>query len=382
MPSAAEVMILAGEASADHHAAKLVRALASRGIKSFGLGGERMIAEGFEATAHASEISVMGFWAVVRHLRRILGAKRRLEEAVRARAPKVAVLLDLPDFNLRMARYLKAHGAYVIYYISPQVWAWRPARVSLIKRVVDEMLCVLPFEEPFYRERQVAARFIGHPLVEDLSARPDGSALRQELGAGPLIGLLPGSRRQVTERLLGPMLDAARELSRESPDARFLVPLAGTSTRDVVGPILARYPDVAPRVRMIEGRSQEVLAAADSAVVASGTATLEAALIGVPFVAVYRISALTFAVLRRIVKVSSIILANLILGERRIEELLQGEVNGRRIARALRQRLFQTQAKDAALETRSELLARLSAQSSPTEEVAAAVMRRIPGAAP
>jgi len=318
----------------------------------------------------------MGFWAVVRHLRRILGVEKRLQRAVLEKRPQVAVLLDLPDFNLRMARFLKKQDVYVIYYISPQVWAWRQKRVELIREVVDEMLCVLPFEETFYLERKVPARFVGHPLVEDLATRPDHLALRKELGPGTLIGLLPGSRRQETERLLVPMLDAAREIALETPDARFVLPLAGTSTREVVNAITARYPDVEKRLTLIDGRSQEVLATVDSAVVASGTATLEAALIGVPFVAVYRMSGITFAVLRRIVKVSSIILANLILGERHIEELLQGEVNGARIARALRERLFKADRKIQADDTRQKLLDTLGSRS-PTDEVTGAVMRRI-----
>jgi lipid-A-disaccharide synthase len=380
MPSPPEtkapVMILAGEASADHHAAKIVSALKARGVETFGMGGDTMIASGFDAVAHARDISVMGFWAVLRHLRRILGVEKNLQAAIDVRKPRIALLLDLPDFNLRMARFLKSRGVYVIYYISPQVWAWRQKRVSLIREVVDEMLCVLPFEERFYRERDVAARFIGHPLVEDLTEKPDTARLRAELGPGPLVGLLPGSRRQETVRLLAPMLEAARELKQSVPDVRFILPLAGTSTREVVDAVLAKYPDVRPHVRIIEGRSQEVLALADSAVVASGTATLEAALIGVPFVAVYRISFLTFAILRRVVKVSSIILANLILGEKHVEELLQRDVNGPRIARALLERLKEGRSKEGAQATRQKLLTALGARS-PTEEVTNAIMARV-----
>jgi lipid-A-disaccharide synthase len=371
-----DVLIIAGEASADHHAAKLVRALSGRGVRSFGMGGDRMIAEGFHAVRHARDISIMGFWAVLKNLRHIFGVERSLQDAVLAQKPKVAVLLDLPDFNLRMAKFLKAHGVYVIYYISPQVWAWRASRVELIRRLCDEMLCVLPFEEPFYKERHVPARYVGHPLVEDLAEPPAPLALKQTLDGAPLIGLLPGSRRQVTQRLLDTILQAARAVMATEPRAQFVLPLAGTSTKELVASILARYPDVAPRVHVVEGRSQEVLAAADGAVVASGTATLEAALIGVPFVAVYKISWLTFAVLRRIVKVSSVILANLILGEPRVLELLQGDASSDRIAAFLVSALREPRVRADAAETRRRLLQALGTRA-PSREVADAVMKRL-----
>lgn len=371
------VLIIAGEASADHHAAKVVRALKERGIESFGMGGDRMVAAGFSAVRHAREMSVMGFWAVLMHLRHIFAVERSLQEAVIAKAPTVAVLIDLPDFNLRMARFLKARGVYVIYYISPQVWAWRAGRVEKIKKLVDEMLCVLPFEEPFYNERHMPARYVGHPLVEDLKERPAPLALKKELNGAPLIGLLPGSRSIVTRRLLGTILDAAREVLAKEPRAQFVLPLAGTSTKALVESILVRYPDVAPRVHLIEGRSQEVLATADSAVVASGTATLEAALIGVPIVAIYKIPWLTFAILRRIVKVSSVILANLILGERRILELLQGDASSERISQFLLSALHEPSVREAAAETRRRLLATLGSKTA-TTEVTEAVLKRLP----
>jgi lipid-A-disaccharide synthase len=371
-----EALIIAGEASADHHAAKVVRALKARGVATFGMGGDQMIAEGFTAVRHAREMSVMGFWAVLMHLRQIFAVERSLQAAIVARQPKVAVLIDLPDFNLRMARFLKARGVYVIYYISPQVWAWRASRVATIKKLCDEMLCVLPFEEPFYNERQMAARYVGHPLVEDLKDRPAPLALKAELAGAPLIGLLPGSRGHITQRLLGTILDAARVVMAEEPRAHFVLPLAGTSTKPVVEAILARYPDLAPRVHVIEGHSQAVLAAADGAVVASGTATLEAALIGVPFVAIYKIPWLTFAILRRIVKVSSVILANLILGERRIVELLQGDASSERISAFLLSALRDSTVRDAATETRRRLLATLGSKTA-TAEVTDAVMKRL-----
>jgi lipid-A-disaccharide synthase len=371
-----EVMIFAGESSSDHHAAKLVRALERAGVHCYGLGGDRMIAEGFEPVAHAKDISVMGFVEVVRHLPRILGVKRRLIEAAAVRRPRVAVLLDLPDFNLRVARALKRLGVYVIYYISPQVWAWRPSRVDQIRRTVDEMLCILPFEEPFYRARQVAARFVGHPLVEDLRERPNGEALKKVAPGAPLIGLLPGSRRQEAARLLETMFAAAEQVLAAMPEARFVLPRAGTTALAQIEAALRRHPKVRERTTIVEGRAPEVLAAADSAVVASGTATLEAALIGVPTIAIYRIGRVTFAILRRIVTVSSVILANLILGEQRQLELLQDDCNPKRIGDTLLAYVNGPEARARAEMTRADLLRELGAHQ-PTHEVTKSVLRAL-----
>lgn len=365
-----EVLIVAGEASADHHAAKVVRALLSRGINSYGMGGDRMIAAGFESVAHAHEISVMGLVEVLRHLPRILGVMKRMKQVVRERKPKVALLLDLPDFNLRFARFLRSQGVYVIYYISPQVWAWRQKRVHQIRKVVGEMLCVLPFEQPFYQEHHVNARFIGHPLTEDLREPLAAEALRRMLPAGPTVALLPGSRRQESHRLLPAMLAAAEQVRAAYPGTNFVMPLAGTTLASEVEAALLAQPAVRARLHLVHGQAQEALSVSQVAVVASGTASLEAALIGVPFIVVYRMSPLTFWLARRIVKgasllaVSSIVLANLILGEKRIAELLQGEASADNIARFLRRGLDEPALTQAARATRQALLTTLGAQSA------------------
>jgi lipid-A-disaccharide synthase len=371
------VLIVAGEASADHHAAKVVRALAERGIASYGMGGDRMIAAGFEAVAHAHEISVMGLVEVLRHLPRILGVMERMRQVVRERKPKVALLLDLPDFNLRFARFLAQQGVYVIYYISPQVWAWRQKRVRQIREVVGEMLCVLPFEPEFYAEHRVNARFIGHPLTEDLRERPTAEALRRVLPSGRVVALLPGSRRQESHRLLPAMLGAAAQIHAAYPDASFVMPLAGTTVQSEVEHALAGYPQLRERMHLVIGQAQDALAVAQVAVVASGTATLEAALIGVPFIAVYRMSPITYWLAQRIVKaaavlrVTSIVLANLILGERRIGELLQGQASADNIAVFLRRGLEEPALTQAALETREALLQALGSGSATSGVVAA-----------
>jgi len=373
------VLIVAGEASSDYHAAKIVRKLKQQEVPSFGMGGPHMRAEGFDAVVRAEDLSVMGLIEVLRHLPRILQRAHHLRQEIRRRLPKIALLIDLPDFNLRMAKFLKSHGIYVIYYISPQLWAWRSKRVQQVKRYTDEMLCILPFEAEFYENHHVAARYIGHPLVEDLK---EISWAKQKSPNEPVFALLPGSRRQESLRLLPPLLAAAALVLKKIPTARFVLPIAGTTTRDEVNRAVNAFGEVQPRLEIVMGDSQRVLAHATGAVVASGTATLEAALIGVPFVAVYKISWLSFAILKRIVKaasvvkVTSVILANLILGRRVIEEYLQEQVTPERIAQSLLNAVTDSSVSHAQ-KVRQELLCTLGVENSPTQEVTAAIMKRL-----
>lgn len=365
----AELLIVAGEASADHHAAKVVQQLLARqpGLRAFGMGGDKMIAAGFDAVVHASELSVMGFVEVLRHLPRILRREAELKRAVVDRQPKVALLLDLPDFNLRLAKFLKSRGVYVIYYISPQVWAWRKRRVNLIRRVVDRMLCVLPFEVDFYAAHGVRAEFVGHPLVEDLRSLEHQSEATASLGLSPTrerVALLPGSRQQERKRLLGPMLDAATLVLEQRSNVEFVVPLGGTVKRDDVAKEIDKRPTLSGRVRIIDGQSQRALTSANAAVIASGTASLEGALVGVPSVVVYKMPALQFAIAKRIIKVASIVLANLILGESRILELLQGDANAKRIAERVLLALSSHASQQEAQAIRTALLHRLGARAA------------------
>lgn len=360
------LLITAGEASADHHAAKVVATLKAHQprLSVFGMGGDKMIAAGFESIVHARELSVMGVFEVIRHLPRILSRERALKQAILERKPKVALLLDLPDFNLRLAKFLKRQGVYVIYYISPQVWAWRKKRVHLIRQVVDQMLCVLPFEADFYAQHAVPAEFVGHPLVEDLAHRPTQAEAEQSLGLKAYdqrVALLPGSRMQERNRLLDPILDAAALVAQQQPQAQFVIPVAGTVNKEDIAAQVATRRSLTGKVQIIEGKAQHVLASSRAAVIASGTASLEGALVGVPLVVVYRMSALSFAIARRIVKVASIVLANLILGENRIVELLQDDANAERIAERLLAALRSDEPQLEATSIRNALLHRLGA---------------------
>ncbi|MEE8409278.1 MAG: lipid-A-disaccharide synthase [Myxococcota bacterium] len=343
--SPSSVLIVAGEASADAHGARLVAALKSRrpDIQIFGVGGTAMRGEGLDAIAHAEQISVGGLTEVVFAIPRIWGISRRLLAAARARKPSVAILLDLPDFNLRLAKKLKTLGIPVVYYISPQIWAWRPKRVEQIRELVSQMLVVLPFEAEFYQKHGVRVRFVGHPLVEQLPEKPDRTKARGELGMqptqGPIVALLPGSRRKEVTRHLPMMLAAVQLLKREFPEVHAVIPVASTIPRKLVEDLVRKtgqLATIATTITIVDGQATDTLVAADAAVVASGTSTLQAALLGRPMVVVYRVSWLTFQILKRLVNVAHIALVNLVAGRRLVPELIQNDFTVRNLEKELR----------------------------------------------
>lgn len=326
------VFLVAGEASGDLHAANLVRALrvADPGVEAFGVGGERLRESGFECVARSEELSVMGLAEVVRDLPRLLRLSRRVRAAALARRPDVAVLVDSPDFNLPLARHLHRAGIPVVVYVSPQLWAWRSGRVRRIRRDVRRVLCILPFEVAFYEAHGVAAEYVGHPLVDELApviaARP-----RVEEGT---LALLPGSRWHEVESLLPTMLRAAGELRREKPDLRVRLVAAPGLERGRLSAMTAAAPIP---VELVTDDRHRALASCAAAMVASGTATLECALLDVPMVVGYRLHALSYALAKMMVKVPHVALANLVAGERLAPEAVQHEFNaGRLVAEARR----------------------------------------------
>jgi lipid-A-disaccharide synthase len=322
------VLVSCGEASGDLLAGGVIRALRQidPSIEVTGLGGEQCRAAGAQTRWDVRELSVMGIGEVLPRLRRILAIMSEIVAYARESRPDVALLVDAPDFNLRLARRLRKLGIRVVSYVSPTVWAWRQGRVKTIGRSVDALCCILPFEERWYRERGVQATFVGHPLLEHEPAPAAVAGLRSELLAGstgPLLAVLPGSRRPEVERLLPPMLGAARLLAQRFPGLEVALPRASTIRRDMVDR-LAAESGFAPRI--LEGRAREVLGAADAALVASGTATLEAALAEVPTVVAYRVSFLTELVFRLFVRTPFISLPNILAGEAILPEILQSAV--------------------------------------------------------
>jgi lipid-A-disaccharide synthase len=323
-----QILVSALEASADLHAAAVLRELRKirPEVRAFGAGGPRLRAEGLEALVRAEDHSVMGIAEVLPALPRLLEAMDALEEAARQRAPAAALLVDSPDFNLRLAKRLRRQRVPVAYFIGPSVWAWRTYRVRQIARDVARMLVILPFEAAFYARHGVAATYVGNPLVDGVSAAPSRDEARERIfGTREVraLALLPGSRLQELHRLWPRMLAAGRELQARFAGLRLLVPVAPTIDRALLG--------YAPDVDFVAD-APLALQAADAAIVTSGTATLEAAIAGTPLVAVYRTSALSFLVGRLLVRVPHISLPNLLAGRAVVPELLQSDCTAARMA--------------------------------------------------
>ena len=338
MPESTPIFISAGEASGEHYGALLTAALQRRfaqaglAARFLGMGGVRMEAAGLERVVRAEDVAVMGLTEVVRHLPRIYREYRKLKRAIRSIRPAVAVLIDSPEIHLRLAREFDRLGIPVIYFVSPQLWAWKKHRIRQVQRYVRRMLVIFPFEEPFYRERGVAAEFVGHPLADlpqPASEREEFAAENKLDSARTWVGLLPGSRAREIDAHLPEMLKAARMLAEDAnPGERyeFVVPLAPTLTEAQRSAVASQLKSLASglMVRMTDD-ARATLRHARVSLVASGTATVEAALIGNPFVVVYRVSALTYAMAKRLVKVPHVAMVNLIAGRRVVPELIQND---------------------------------------------------------
>ncbi|HEX2253616.1 MAG TPA: lipid-A-disaccharide synthase [Thermoanaerobaculia bacterium] len=325
------LLIVAGEASGDLHGARLLAELAALvpDLEPFGLGGDEMRATGLDAVADAAEISVVGLTEVLKVLPRAREIFARLLAEADRRRPAVAVLIDFPDFNLRLARELKARGLTVVYYISPQVWAWRRGRVRTIAEHVDEMLVLFPFESAFYHGHGVRVTHVGHPLVDEVP-EPTHVWDREESPDAPFqVALLPGSRPSEIAALLPVMLDGARRLAEELPVFVRLIQAPGISRELLEEPIrLSGLP-----VTISERDRFAALADSHLALCASGTATLEVGLLGTPMIVLYRLGAWTYLAARMLVRLPHVSLVNLVLERGAVPELLQGQARPEAIAR-------------------------------------------------
>jgi len=322
------VFIIAGEASGDVHGANLVKAMAAAdpSLSFRGVGGRELREAGVQLLWDAAEVAVVGLLEVARHLLTIARAFRLAINTLRIWQPHLLILIDYPDFNLLVARKAKQLGIPVMYYISPQVWAWRSGRVKTIRRCVDRMVVLFPFEETLYREAGVPVSFVGHPFLDAVTVRDReqlGRRLGVSLGGRPLVGLLPGSRQNEVRALLPIMLEAAASLVRRMPHAHFLLPLASTIRADQVRPLL-QGRDLP--LTVMEGRTHEAIQACELIVAASGSVTLEAAILGTPLVVVYKVHRLSYEVGRRLIRVKHIGLVNLVAGETVAPELIQEQV--------------------------------------------------------
>lgn len=328
------IAIIAGETSGDHHGALVVSAVAEQheGIYFFGIGGPALREAGVRILVDAAELSVVGITEVMSRLPRILRGMKIFKQALKRMKPDLLILIDFPDFNLRMAAYAKKIGIPVLYYISPQIWAWRPGRVKKIKRIVDHMAVILPFEEAFYRKYNVPVTFVGHPLLDtDLPQRQLNGSKSDSAGEGPSIGFLPGSRDSEVNKHLPVMLDCARILKDRLKRAKFLISHAPSVDREYVDDILKGYADL-PELEIISGKIESVFAQSDLLVAASGTVTLQAAMHGVPMIIMYKVSPISYWLGRALIRVSNIGLVNLVAEKNLAPELIQDQASAENIA--------------------------------------------------
>jgi lipid-A-disaccharide synthase len=332
-------LLSAGEASGDTYGSQLIEALRQLAPSSafFGMGGEKMRASGAELLVHANEVAVVGLVEVVRHLPDIRRRFKHLVAEAARRKPDAAILIDFPDFNLRLARELHRLGIPVFYFVSPQIWAWRTGRVKQIKKYVRKMIVIFPFEQEFYRGHGVEVSYVGHPLAYEPPPQITREEFAAQHGLDPKkqwIALLPGSRRKELAFNIERMLFAAEELQTEVGGFEFILPVASTLNKEWL--LQKLYRDWAAPIRItLTNNARATLMHARAAVVASGTATVEAALSGTPFVVVYRLAPLTWLLGRRLVKLDTFAMPNLIAGKEIVTELIQKDFTAQNVVREL-----------------------------------------------
>lgn len=341
---AGNILIIAGEASGDLHGSNLIKALKEidPALKFYGVGGEKMKGVGLSAIEESKNLAVVGISEVILKLGRLYAAFNKLKNTLDENRPDVIVLIDFPDFNLYFAKEAYKRGIPVIYYIGPQVWAWRRGRVKKIARLVDKMLVVFPFELDIYKKAGMDVDYVGHPLAGIVSCRlsKEDALSGLNMGHGPVLALLPGSRRHEVERLLPVMLEAAVIIKREIKDIQFILPLADTIEQTFIEEIISDFDKggqwgIKSVSHIVSDRLYEVLKASDAAIVASGTATLETALMEVPMVIVYKVSMLTSIIGRMLVGVDYIGLPNIVAGKWVVPELVQENARPELIAKEI-----------------------------------------------
>ncbi len=331
--SVKKVLLVTGEASGDQHGSHLVKHLkrCDPSLRIYGIGGEELRKAGMEILFHAQELSVVGIVEVCARLPQIVKAFQTLKREIVSAPPDLLILIDYPDFNMRIAAVARKHGVPVLYYISPQIWAWRQNRVKKIARLVDQMAVVFPFEAAFYEQHGVPVQFVGHPLMDREVPVMDTQALLQQFAMKsqwPIVGLLPGSRKSEIDRLLPVMLGAARLMQKEFPEAQFIIPVAPGIREEDIKERVKRH---GLAVTIATDQLHQALHICHLVLVASGTATLETALMKKPMIIMYRIALLTYLVGRLMIRVPTIGLANIVAGRQIVPELIQGDASPQRV---------------------------------------------------
>lgn len=321
-----KVMVVAGEASGDMHAANFVRATQeiNPGIHFYGMGSTQMQNAGVELLIDCSDIAVVGLIEVLAKYRTIIRALNQLKDSITQNPPDLLVLVDYQEFNFKLAAFAKEKGVKVLFYISPQVWAWRQHRVHKIGKIIDMMAVILPFEEKFYHDANVPVRFVGNPLVDEARADKDKDDCLEEYGldsSRPVVGLFPGSRKGEIRRVLPTQLAAAELLHKQKPQLQFILPVAHTLNRDEFTACMQKYSHL--DVTLVQDKPYNVMQCCNAIITASGTATLEIALMGIPNCITYKIAPLSYWILKRMVKIDDIGLVNIVAEKRIVQEFIQ-----------------------------------------------------------
>ena len=329
-----KILLVAGEVSGDLHGSRLVEAIQriDPDIEFFGIGGEGLERAGMKLLYPSQSLSVVGITEVFFKLRAILKALQGLKKSIDRERPDLVILIDFPDFNLRLAKMAQRKGIPILYYIGPQVWAWRPRRIKLIARLVKKMIVLFPFEVPLYQAAGVDVEWVGHPLLDIVKPTLSREKAFQQFGLDPrrrTVGLLPGSRKHEVERLLPPLLASAHLLQKEIPDLQFVIPLAPGLHKTL---LLSRMGNISVPVAVVEGFTYDVMNLSELLIVASGTATLEGAIVGKPMIIVYKVSFLSYWVGRALIRLDHIGLVNLVAEKEIVPELIQKDVNPQQIA--------------------------------------------------
>ncbi len=329
-----KILLVAGEVSGDLHGTHLVEAIQSIDpeIQFFGVGGEGLEKVGMKLLYHSQSLSVVGITEVFVKLRSILKALRALKKSLEREKPDLVILIDFPDFNLRLAKLVHRRGIPILYYISPQIWAWRPKRIKLISRVIRKMVVLFPFEVPLYEAAGVDVEWVGHPLLDIVKPTLPKEKAFQQFGLDPkgrTVGLLPGSRVQEVERLLPSLLASARLLLKEIPDLQFVIPLAPGIPKAALS---FQMRNISVPVKVVEGFTYDVMNLCELLITASGTATLEGAILGKPMIIIYKVSFLSYWIGRALIRVDHIGLVNLVAEKEIAPELIQKDVIPQRIA--------------------------------------------------
>jgi lipid-A-disaccharide synthase len=343
-----QIFVIAGEASGDLHGANLIRSLKARlpGAKFEGIGGPKMAEAGLELLVPSSELAVVGIIEIIGHIKPILNAFIGTINRFRKKRPDLLILIDYPEFNLMVAARAKKLGIPIFYYISPQVWAWRRGRVKRLRRLVDIMAVILPFEETFYRSYDMKVHFVGHPLLDVVKTRASRDVFCKDVGLDPkrpIVGLVPGSRKGEFLRLFPIMAETARKIHQNRQDIQFILPFAPSLDQKILNSfspgvteliITEPYSQSQPYkiIRVVKGLTYDAIAASDLVLAASGTVTLEAAILGTPMIVTYKVSFLTYFLGRQLIKVPFVSLVNLVAGRQIVTEVIQQDVTPKRLS--------------------------------------------------